>query len=316
MKLYRSAIDSGIARDARGVGDLAVLARGNLEKARKRSQIAGQRLGLDLLNEIGFGIGSKIILWNVGGHRHGQHAETQRTFRIELEGELRRHQRIHGRRDGTAGQQVDTAAAQLARTRTREHEAQPMGLDETMDLVQQRGNLLHLVDHHPASAWQGRELPVQRVRVLAQSQRLPGVQQIVGDGVGKAVTNPGGLAGSARAEQKDRAGRRWKQSCVHGYRYYRKIAHDMHIFPEYWSGAESKPGRSAGRSGFSDGDLPNRRRSARRRARTRFRTGHRARGARPQPTTSARRRNRSRFRTEHRARGARPQPTTSARRRG
>ena len=208
--LHRSAADSGVTRDARGIGDLAVLTRGNLEKTRERSQIAGQCLGLDLLNEIGFGIGSKIVLWNVGGHRHGQHAEAQRTFRIDIEIELRRHQRIHGCRDCPTGKQVDTAAAQLARARTREHEAQAMGFDETVHLVQKLGHLLHLVNHHPAPAGQSRELPVQCVRVLVQSQRLPGVQQIVGDGVGKTVTNPGGLAGSAWAEQKDRTGRCWQ----------------------------------------------------------------------------------------------------------
>ena len=56
-------------------------------------------------------------------------------------------------------------------------------------------------------------------------------------------------------------------------------------------GSESNREDSREPSGFSDPEYPNQRRLTRRRIRTRVRTGHRARGARPQPTrvTSRRR---------------------------
>ena len=49
------------AFDAGDIGDLGIPARGDFEKSRKGSRIAGRCLGLDFLNEAGFRIRSKVI---------------------------------------------------------------------------------------------------------------------------------------------------------------------------------------------------------------------------------------------------------------
>ena len=206
MVLHGPAVDSGIARNAGGVGDLGIPARGDFEKSREGPQIAGQCLGLDFLNEVGLGIRSKVIPGIVRGNRQGQGAVEQDPCRVDPEGELRRYQWKQGRRDGPAGQQVGAAPPQLARARTGEHEAEVVGLDEAVHLVEQPGRLLHFVDHRPGAGGQDRELPVQCGRVLAQPERLPGVEQIVGGGAGEAIPDPGGLAGPAWSEQKDGTG--------------------------------------------------------------------------------------------------------------
>ena len=119
MVLYRSAVDASITRDARGIGNLAILPCCDFEKARERSQVACQRLKLDLLNKIGIGVRPKVVLRSVGGNRHRQHAETQCPLGIDLEGELCRYQGKHGYRDRPARQQIGAAAVQLARARSR-----------------------------------------------------------------------------------------------------------------------------------------------------------------------------------------------------
>ena len=69
--LHGPAVDSGIARNAGGVGDLGILARSDFEKSREGPQIAGQCLGLDFLNEVGLGIRAKVIPGILRGDRQG-----------------------------------------------------------------------------------------------------------------------------------------------------------------------------------------------------------------------------------------------------
>ncbi len=69
MVLHGPAVDSGIARNAGGIGDLGIPACGDFEKSREGSEIAGQCLGLDFLNEVGFRIRSKVIPGIVRGDR-------------------------------------------------------------------------------------------------------------------------------------------------------------------------------------------------------------------------------------------------------
>jgi hypothetical protein len=54
------------------------------------------------------------------------------------------------KRVSPAGEQVDAAAAQLARARSRQDEAQAPCLDEAVHLVEQLGQALNLVEHHPS----------------------------------------------------------------------------------------------------------------------------------------------------------------------
>jgi len=207
MALYGPAADPGVARDTGDAGGLSVLARGDLQKTRESADVAGQCLGLNFLGEIGFGIRPEIVSRIVRGDRHRQCSKAQNSLRPEFERQLRRHQRKHGCRDGPAGQQVGAAAPQFAGAGPGEHESQAMGLDETVHFVQYSGDLLHLVDHHPLAGGQSGKLSIQTVRVLAQPQCLRGVEQIIGNGAGKTVADPGGLAGPSGSEQKDRSNR-------------------------------------------------------------------------------------------------------------
>ena len=146
------------------------------------AEVPGQRFGLHFLHQVGLGIGAQVVLRAVAGEDHRQRAVRQRLVDVEREIQLGRHQGKHRRGDCPAGKEIDTAPPQLAGARTGEYEAQTLGFDEAMHLVQDLGDPLHLVDDGPRPGRQRGEFPVQGVRGLAQPQRFPGVEQVIRGG--------------------------------------------------------------------------------------------------------------------------------------
>jgi hypothetical protein len=122
----------------------------------------------------------------------------------------RSHQREHVELRGSTREQIRTTAPELARTRARQDEAPAFLLDHPVHLVEQRRDLLDLVDDDPPLAIDRRELAGQERRLARQAERERGVEQIVGHRVGQDLGQPRRLAGSARAEQ-ERRGRSFRR---------------------------------------------------------------------------------------------------------
>lgn len=106
---------------------------------------------------------------------------------------------------GTAAEQVHAAAPELPRARAGEQEVQRAGLDEPVDLVQELGQALHLVDHHEALVVP--DLGADETGIAAQCQVDRCVEQVVDARTGESVAEERRLAGLTRPEQKVRLGR-------------------------------------------------------------------------------------------------------------
>ena len=220
--VHRGSGHRGVARDRRQVGHLPVLARGDFEEAAEAADAPRERLGANLLLQIGLGV-SKEISHGVGsGHGERHAAVYEEIIYRPLELQFCQDEREHVLHHGASRQQVAAAALELTRARAREHEAQVPPLDQAMNLVQQVRHLLHLVDHHPGSSRQPLHLPVQCLRIATQTKRLACVQEVIGWRSCEVALYPRRLAGPPWSEQKEGRGRWTEPSRIHSCYIYRK----------------------------------------------------------------------------------------------
>jgi len=92
-----------------------------------------------------------------------------------------------------------------------------MLLVEAMYLVQQAGNALNFVDHHPRSALQRRDEVREGSWVAAQREEAARIEQVDGQGARESTRQPGGFPRAARAEEQKTVGGR-RQQTVEGRR--------------------------------------------------------------------------------------------------
>jgi hypothetical protein len=106
--------------------------------------------------------------------------------------------------DRATAQKVDAGPLQLPCRRSGQDETETAVFDVAVDFVEETGQPLNLVHEHPAAGFDRSKLGGESSRVcqIALIQGL--VEQVDAMGIRKLVTDPGRLAGSPRAEQKER----------------------------------------------------------------------------------------------------------------
>ncbi len=228
VALHRHAGHAGIARDVAVVEHLAVHEAGDLQEAREGIQVPDERLLLDLLAKVRERIGLD--------RRNGparmrpdvrQKPEGERAGALEVLSQLRDRQREELAPDDTAREQVRARAAQLARARSAQGEAVLVAEleEERVHLVEQRGELLDLVDDDPASPGKRGDLHAKPVGIAHEAEQRARAEEVVPGGAREALPEPRRLARAPRPQAEERAVGRHEAACIHGGQFYRKFAH-------------------------------------------------------------------------------------------
>jgi len=99
------------------------------------------------------------------------------------------------------GKQIRSRPPQLARARAGEHEAKPAPLDQTVDFVEQRRKLLHLVNDDDTGPLRVRH----RLQSIGVSQEFGEgrlLEQVDSERVGENRTDPRRLPGAVGSEEE------------------------------------------------------------------------------------------------------------------
>ena len=146
MLADRSRRDAGVVGNRRVVEELPVGQRRNVEESGKALDGPHESLGADLLAQIDTHVGLEVFLRQrrVEHRRHPADVESS----LEVPGPyLRPDERMQVRRPRTTGEKVRLSPTQPTRAATREDESEgSVAIDHGLGLVEQRGQLLDLVD--------------------------------------------------------------------------------------------------------------------------------------------------------------------------
>ena len=139
--------ERSVASDRRGVDDPPVLRRDHVEEPGEAPQIPHHGLGLHLLPQVRLGVARQQLpgISLGAGDDGGKAAVAQRALEVEPLALLGQGQRVKAARGGPAGEEIGRAPPELARARAREQEADPVCLDQAVDLLEQRRHALDLV---------------------------------------------------------------------------------------------------------------------------------------------------------------------------
>jgi hypothetical protein len=123
---------------------------------------------------------------------------------IEVLAEFRHREWMHAPRDRAAREQVRPGAPKFACARTREHESPALALDESMDLVEEIWNFLHLVDddRRMTLAVVLRHPSFDATRLRGELRRHSRIEQIEVRRFWKLREHERGFSGPARPEQE------------------------------------------------------------------------------------------------------------------
>ena len=200
--LHRGPTHRGVAGDGCDIGYLPVLPSRDLQETAEAAHASRQRLGPDLFLQIRLRIGGQVRGRVVAGDRKRQGAVAERIVEVHLKRPFGGYQRVEVFDHRPPCKQVGAAASQLASARSGQDEPEPSCLDQAMDLVEQLGDALDLIDHHPRTGGEPFDLPKQRGRLARQTQRLGRVQQVVDASAREVSLDPRRLAGTARPNRK------------------------------------------------------------------------------------------------------------------
>jgi hypothetical protein len=126
---------------------------------------------------------------------------------VEVVAHLTSGEREEAAVDHPACQQIGVAALELPGARARQREADPAAVShqQVLHLVEQRRQFLHLVDDDPRLRRQGVDLLGETAGIAGQANELAIVQEVDPVRLGQNGSQPGRLAGAARAEEEERA---------------------------------------------------------------------------------------------------------------
>ena len=165
-------------------------------------QVAGASFFQHFLAEVVLDVRCQVR----GGVRLGVHrrklAVDQRPLQREVAAGFGRRQRVQVTGARSAAQQVDAPPAQAASARPGQDEAEPVSLDQAMDLVEDQRRSLHFVDHDPPVV-SGRDQVPQPLWSGEQLQIQGMVKQIEVERVREPLLEPRRLAGPAGTEQEE-----------------------------------------------------------------------------------------------------------------
>ena len=194
--------DTDLPSDRGGVDDLSVGECRGFEESLEGGEVARQGLGEDLLAQIVADIGLELGGGFWGEVVRGDEAATESL----LEGEIRnlggaQREKLVAHRAAT--EEVAAVAEKLPRARSGEDELQPVSADEGVNLVEERGELLDLVDDDRLpGARQGGALLRKHPRIGREATKLTGREEIVGRSVGEERPQERALPRLPRAPQK------------------------------------------------------------------------------------------------------------------
>ena len=172
------------------------------EKPREPLHAAHQSLGLDLHLQIGPAVGAQILDRIVRVVDRGDAADVDRAHQVPIR-HLRGHEREQAAGARAAAEQVDAAAPELRGVAGGQHEPQSSTLDQVVDLVEQAGELLDLIDDHRTGCGiHGRQLRPQPPGLAREVQEHLAVQQVEPRRSREQLIQIGGLARLARAEEE------------------------------------------------------------------------------------------------------------------
>ena len=134
-----------------------------------------------------------------------QQSEAQDAFHLDFVVQLGRGQREELAVDRPSGEQVDIQPLQLAGAGAAEGETVglPVLGDQGMDLVQHARQSLDFVHHHPTSRAPSLDLLPERFGLTAERQESLRPQHVKPQRLRQNLFQPGGFAGSTRAEQEE-----------------------------------------------------------------------------------------------------------------
>ena len=165
---------------------------------------AYEALQLHLLSQVEGYVGAQRLCGPFRAPDERNQALTQGEGEVEARAQLSRHEGVERPHDGAAGKQIDAGPLELARARSREHDARAPGpLGELVHDVEQGRRFLNLVDDHHA-------LLGVSVDELAQSLRSRGVvplnfrrQEVDPQRICVGLPEPGRLARAPGAEKEE-----------------------------------------------------------------------------------------------------------------
>ena len=102
-----------------------------------------------------------------------------------------------------AGEQVDASSLELPRAGSKQGEVETPILNVPMHFVEEIGQALDFVHHHPAARRRGLKVSGEEGRIGKVVLKTGLVEQVDAGRAGKLPSRPGALAGSADAEEKE-----------------------------------------------------------------------------------------------------------------
>ena len=195
--------DPGVAGERRRVHGLGVHQRRHRQEPHEAPEVAHGGFGPDLLPQVQLRVALEGGAPVRGGPHERDGAEAQCLVEVEVAAEFGRREGVHGLAQRPAGEQVGAGGLQLAGAGAQQGEAHAALGDLAVNLVEDAGDALHLVDHHPVAGADTRQQPAEQRRVGQQvgEQRL--VEQIEPLGAGQRLADPRALANPTHAEQEE-----------------------------------------------------------------------------------------------------------------
>ena len=208
--LRRRRRHAALASDVRVV-DRGTVAQGSrVQKIREGGQVPHQAFGGDLLSQVVGNVGVEQAPGRSGRIDPWQVAAAEHPVEVEVVPDLTGGQATQLIPQRAPAEQVRATVAHLPRARPAQREAQPSILNQPVDLVEEGGHLLDLVDDHlPGRVGAGGfELFAQRLGAACVATKLVGFEQVDPYAVGIALPEQGALACLARPPEEERLGAR------------------------------------------------------------------------------------------------------------
>ena len=188
------------------VDDLAVHQGGDLEKTVKGAQVLHQGFLLNLLPEVGVDVGSELFdpVLLVGADSRDR-SESKGRLQVEVRPELFGDEREHGSFDHPSGQEVHVEAAELSGAGPAERELVAVAVagDQVVDLIEQPGKTLDLVDNDPGAGRLCLHALTEDRRRPEQGQVVVVEKEVEPQRIGKMSPEPCGLSGGPGPEQEE-----------------------------------------------------------------------------------------------------------------
>ena len=198
--------DAAVGGEIGKVDDLAVGQGGGGQKAGEGGQVAHQSLGGDFLPKVVGDVGVEPLPRPSDLDHARQIAVVEHLREVEGVAELGGDEAMQFEAQGAPAEQIRRAVAHLAGTRAAQRELHAAVLDQPMRLVEQSGDLLHLVDDDLVA----RRRPVeddflaQQFRVVRIAAKFVGLEQIQPTRLRITLLEERGFARLARSPKEER----------------------------------------------------------------------------------------------------------------